>query len=499
MTSSLQILDVSRAATEKEIKSAYRKLSLQHHPDKGGDAAIFQKIAKAYNSLTDPIARENLEKFGNPDGKQTLEVAIGIPSALIGDRGRYVFMLAYLVVLAVGIPYGMHYFWKRNEGVKDIGDFDLIIGTNKWLAENLRQNPDIAAKAIPEILAGIVESIRTPFGTDMQQDDKEEAEALVREFLGAGADARNPRMARPTAFNQGVIPPQLILRNNLLLHAYLSRKAVQAPANAAALDAVLKKVHKSCEFMWVVAQMFTQEAQKARDRAIAQNNRSAASGIRTFIEAMGSIPVACAQITQAIYGRDSDLMQVFPAELVPQLQDVLKLERKARSTALVGIADLIAVPRDQRVSLLASVPSVSQAQARAFAQQLEELPALAVEAKYEVVGEDNIAEGDIITLKVTVTHSNIVDRPGNGPDSPVPPVLAPRFPTMRPEQWVIYLCDTSTSAQRLVAAHPQAWEPEKAVETVTLMFMAPKAGKMSLSLHVQSMSYVGLDCTIDTV
>lgn len=47
------ILDVTVEATEKEIKSAYRKLSLKHHPDKGGDAMRFKEITRAYEILSD--------------------------------------------------------------------------------------------------------------------------------------------------------------------------------------------------------------------------------------------------------------------------------------------------------------------------------------------------------------------------------------------------------------------------------------------------------------
>lgn len=38
------------------------------HPDKGGDPVAFDKIAKAYQALTDEESRENWEKYGNPDG-----------------------------------------------------------------------------------------------------------------------------------------------------------------------------------------------------------------------------------------------------------------------------------------------------------------------------------------------------------------------------------------------------------------------------------------------
>lgn len=46
-------LEVANTATPEEIKSAYRKLAKQHHPDLGGDVNQFQKISEAYEILTD--------------------------------------------------------------------------------------------------------------------------------------------------------------------------------------------------------------------------------------------------------------------------------------------------------------------------------------------------------------------------------------------------------------------------------------------------------------
>ena len=48
------ILDISRNATESEIKKAFRKKALQEHPDKGGDVEKFKEINKAYSVLSDP-------------------------------------------------------------------------------------------------------------------------------------------------------------------------------------------------------------------------------------------------------------------------------------------------------------------------------------------------------------------------------------------------------------------------------------------------------------
>ena len=48
------ILGVPRDATVEEIKSAYRKLALETHPDKGGSADEFFRIARAYRALLNP-------------------------------------------------------------------------------------------------------------------------------------------------------------------------------------------------------------------------------------------------------------------------------------------------------------------------------------------------------------------------------------------------------------------------------------------------------------
>ena len=47
-------LGLSRSATEAEIKAAYRKLAIEHHPDKQGDPIQFHAINEAYGILGDP-------------------------------------------------------------------------------------------------------------------------------------------------------------------------------------------------------------------------------------------------------------------------------------------------------------------------------------------------------------------------------------------------------------------------------------------------------------
>ena len=59
-----KVLGVSADATEEAIKKAYRKLAVQHHPDKGGDSELFKQIGQAYQVLSDPKKRQMYDQFG---------------------------------------------------------------------------------------------------------------------------------------------------------------------------------------------------------------------------------------------------------------------------------------------------------------------------------------------------------------------------------------------------------------------------------------------------
>ena len=63
MTDYYHALGVQKGASDDEIKKAYRKLAMKHHPDRGGDASEFQKIQEAYATLSDPHKRT---EYDNP-------------------------------------------------------------------------------------------------------------------------------------------------------------------------------------------------------------------------------------------------------------------------------------------------------------------------------------------------------------------------------------------------------------------------------------------------
>ena len=66
------VLGVSKSATEKELKSAFRKLAMEHHPDRNpGDEAAektFKEVNEAYDVLKDADKRAAYDQFGHAAG-----------------------------------------------------------------------------------------------------------------------------------------------------------------------------------------------------------------------------------------------------------------------------------------------------------------------------------------------------------------------------------------------------------------------------------------------
>jgi len=64
------ILGVAKNASDKELKSAYKKLSMQHHPDRtGGSDEKFKQVNEAYSTLKDPQKRGMYDHEQNGGGQ----------------------------------------------------------------------------------------------------------------------------------------------------------------------------------------------------------------------------------------------------------------------------------------------------------------------------------------------------------------------------------------------------------------------------------------------
>lgn len=119
------LLGVSRTATEKELKGAYRKLARQHHPDvnPGNKQAEtrFKAIGEAYSVLSDPEKRKKYDRWGKDWEKieQAQAAGVNVGGYAHGGTGRTRY------TSTTGAPGGSVF------DQADVGDlFDQLFGGN---------------------------------------------------------------------------------------------------------------------------------------------------------------------------------------------------------------------------------------------------------------------------------------------------------------------------------------------------------------------------------
>jgi molecular chaperone DnaJ len=72
-----ELLGVPKDASDDDIKKAYRKLAMEHHPDRGGEEEKFKEVKEAYEILSEPSKRAQydqgtLHNHGLPPGAEDM-------------------------------------------------------------------------------------------------------------------------------------------------------------------------------------------------------------------------------------------------------------------------------------------------------------------------------------------------------------------------------------------------------------------------------------------
>jgi DnaJ-class molecular chaperone len=128
MANAYETLGVPNGASNEEIKKAYRRLASAHHPDKGGDTGKFQEIQSAYETLTDPVKRQqhdNPNPFHGHPGGGGFEFHFG------GGAGPEDIFAQFFNQGFAGNPFQRQHQQRRNK--------DLRININVTLAETLAE------------------------------------------------------------------------------------------------------------------------------------------------------------------------------------------------------------------------------------------------------------------------------------------------------------------------------------------------------------------------
>jgi len=506
-----KILNVEEGAEMSDIKKAYRRLSLQYHPDKnqGNPEAndLFIKVAKAYEVLTDDATRENYEKYGNPDGYHGTSVTIGLPSWLTNKDNELAILVAYFLVIIIVIPVVVGLWWRNSSKFLEDG---VMQNTAFRFYRQVQENT--ATKYIPGILASAVEFCETVGCNNKQADD-----------LGKLHRRVSPNFVK----NQGDINND-IMKIKTLLYAHLLREKVP-PGLQPDMDFVLQHTHHLLNGLL----------------NITMEQRFVASTMNV---------IECSQLlTQALWFHSNQLLQL-PHVDQTQIKQLNKVLTGAKSTgsAIEKVKELGGAKRREALT------GLSEEQHLDIDVFLMHFPDVEISFDARVEDEDDVQEGDVLNLVVKIERKHLPDDPNwadsddedDEPDdsifeeqlsdltegteeydarkeelmdewrdayferakkkrerekmrnpqsgelgfaakplrAPVP-VHSPHFPYERHEQWMVLLVDQKTS--RLVGY--QKLTQNTRYEKVALKFLAPKEGTVQYEIHCMCSAYLGAD------
>lgn len=95
---------------------------MELHPDRNPNnpeaASKFIFVSKAYECLTDETKREKCLKSGNPDGSESINVGIALPSFLVAPSNQIYVLFAIFALLLLVIP-KIFLMWNNKVQTKD--------------------------------------------------------------------------------------------------------------------------------------------------------------------------------------------------------------------------------------------------------------------------------------------------------------------------------------------------------------------------------------------
>lgn len=496
-----KILGLASGASDLDIKKAYRSLSRTHHPDKGGDAEEFQKISKAYQALSDEEAKKNWEKYGNPDGKQALEVGLGLPSVMLHPQLRYLFLLGYLGIFAI---VSRALFALRNKKEKTV--FNLLDGSLDWIRGRLMYFAKAVPRTLPETMAAI-EDLRS---LEYTTEDINELERILA-VLG---DSEKPRIFF-TSNENGPMVLGVPRSNTVLLHAHLSRVVVGNVSSSLQkkLNEILETIPISCSFaikFCAESQMFYQIFRAMRQQRPDVENR---------LDMWQEIIKFQALCVQGLSHKESTLLQVFTLEessliLKSQrgldIRSFLNLNNKERDSLLTTVIGPVGNERRDEVDRIVQTLPVIEVNLEFGVASMkggefdEDGNLMDSENVIVAKGSKKVApklrpaiyEGNIVTANLTLRHKNLAD------DALVPHVYSPNFPSILEEEWHVWVLDPNDLVMQLGSENDpqrapifyQVIRPKQGLETLTTAsFPVSKADSKRLTVVVKSSVYLGLD------
>lgn len=493
------ILGIHEGATVSEVKKRYRQLSKELHPDKV-EAAFkdeaekkFVDISKAYKVLTDDKARENFEKYGDPDGPRHTTFGIGLPTWIIDNQ--LAFLGLYMIGLCL-VPIAVHKWWKSHgKYTKDGIMVDTIAMFTKQLNEQftLRQLIDVITAA-PDFKEH----------NDFIRAD----ETLIPELL---SQIQEVHEYDETKFKN--LP--YALKNKILLLAHLLRINVQDERLQREMVYLAETAYKMCRH---VLQMNVQTRNSLQG---VTQSIELSQHIMQAIHPFDPTPNPLLQLPYITLNNVSDLRtKKGPIKTIEQFMELDAEQQRSLLSFLddqqfheaLQVCETFTVPSITRVSFEAEGDGNITAETAITATIEISNPTLksvvgAAKEKREQRMQDS---GPVVMMstkkskkkknkkeKISLSEADQTDKQNFDEETPSDeaepnhtPIYAPYFPSSHVPQYWIYLGDQKNRVFSLPMLLPLGSK-----RTVTLSFRAPPTP--NLTVYLKSDCYIGFDCKKD--
>ncbi|KAF6157582.1 hypothetical protein GIB67_037155 [Kingdonia uniflora] len=409
------VLGLESGASDSEIKKAYRRLSIQYHPDKNPDPEankyFVEFVSKAYQALTDPISRENFEKYGHPDGRQGFQMGIALPQFLLsndGSSGGILLLGIVGVCILLPMMVGVIYL-SRSSKLSGNNVMNETLSTYYYSIK-----PSLAPSKVMDVFIKAAEYMEIPIRTS-DEEPLQKLFMVVRSELNL--DLRNIKQEQAKFWKQH----PSIVKSELLILAQLTRETVDLPST---LQEDFKRVLE-------VAPRLLEELMKM---AIIPRTQQGHGWLRPaigVIELSQSIIQAVPLSARKASGGSAE--GIAPFLQLPHFSEAIvkNLARKKVRT----FQELRDMNLEELTELLTQTAGFSAMEAQDVEVVLEIVPTITVEIICETEGEVGIQEGDTITLQAWVTLKR-----KNGLTVALP--HAPYFPFHKEENFWLLLADT---------------------------------------------------------
>ncbi|PPE01608.1 hypothetical protein GOBAR_DD01349 [Gossypium barbadense] len=421
------ILGLEHGASDSDIKKAYRRLSIQYHPDKNPDPDLIptvssarliseahdyfvEYISKAYQALTDPVSRENFEKYGHPDGRQGLQMGIALPPFLLNiDGASGGILLLGIVGVCILLPLVLAVIYL-SRSAKYTGNYVMHQTLSAYY---YFMKPSLAPSKVLGVFIKAAEFMEIP----VRRSDGEPLQKLfmlVRSELNL--DLKNIRQEQAKFWKQH---PALV-KAELLIQAQLTRES------KALTPALLRDFRRMLELSPRLLEELVKMALLPRTAQGHGWLRPAIGVVELSQNIIQAVPLSARKVA----GGSSE--GVAPFLQLPHFSEAIvkKIARKKVRT----FQELRDMTLEDQVELLTQVAGLSSTETKDVEMVLEMMPSLTVDITCETEGEEGIQEGDIVTMHVWITLKR-----GSGLVAALP--HAPYYPFFKEENFWLLLAD----------------------------------------------------------